>query len=116
MPFILALKLGHALSGYGIGDDERGFPKDCFGLLHCRINIGKIVSAYFNHMPVERFPFLLQRIQRHDILRIAVNLYVIAVNDGNKIVQLFACGQLCRFPHFATLLFPIGHERIKVTA
>src|SRR3989344_8217574 len=85
VPFIVELNFMNTLAGDGVGDDDRRFFIDRLSFVARRDELRNVVAIDFQDVPVERLVFIAQRLKWHDIFRHAVDLDVVAVDDGCEV-------------------------------
>ena len=75
-------------------------------------HVGDVVAAALDHVPVERAPFLGQRLDPHDVFDVAVDLLVVVVDDAAEMVEPVMGGEHRRLPDLTLLLLPVAHHAI----
>ncbi len=110
----LVLHEGDAFAHHRPGDDHRGIA----GIVHIApLNPPEGLKDGFEVMPV----FEVKRVPkgrdiigadglRHDMIRAAADLQMVAVHDAKKIVELILDGKSASFCNLALLLLSISHE------
>ena len=115
MPVKIAFELLYSFARDGVSNDYRRLFKDVFGLINRSHDFIEIMSTNFLHMPVPSLPFRADRIQRHDVFGESIDLDVIAIDNRNKISQLFFPRKHGRFPALTAIVLAIAHQTINVT-
>ncbi len=101
-----------AFARNGVGDDDHRFFNDGFGHIHGVNNRFNVVTVNLQHVPVKRFPFVAQVVERHHHFGGAVNLNIIAVDNDDHIRQLVLGGQHNSFPVVAFVQFAVANGYI----
>src|SRR5581483_1442406 len=91
VPMEITLHKRHALARNSPGDNNRRAVKHGLGPADRFDNGRKIMAVYFLDMPAETFEFMRQRFERHHVFGIAVDLDIIAVDDGDQIAESVFC-------------------------
>src|SRR3989338_3307274 len=110
VPAIIALDGADTFAGDGVREYERRLFCDCGGFVAGGDKLGNVVPVYLEYVPPEGLIFFPQRLKRHDVLRHAIYLDVVAVHDGSEIVETVLSCEHRAFPCVALLLFAIRHR------
>src|SRR3989344_8277537 len=70
------------------------------------------MAVYLQYVPAESFPFGSQVFQWHNLLGRTIDLYVIAVNNANEVVQAIFSYQHSGLPGISFVLFTVAHHTI----
>src|ERR1700735_5113794 len=87
VPEIVALHVRYALARNSVGND---YLRLAFvtARAFCRGDeLRNVVAVALEDLPVERAVFLRKRLERHDVLRAAVDLDEVAIDDCGEVVQ-----------------------------
>ena len=114
MPGVLALHERDALALDGVGDDDARAGALGLGKRNGGIKRRDVVAVALDDVPAERLPFLRQRVGRHDVVDGAVELDVVAVDDGNEIVELKLRRAHGRLPDGALVELAVAHDGVGV--
>jgi len=91
-PFEFILHKAYSFARNGVGDNHGGLFLNRLGHVASVDNLFDIMAIDFNNMPVKCLVLFLQRLQRHDVFRVAVDLDIVAIYDAGQIAQaIFSC-------------------------
>ena len=93
--------------------DHGGFPLRALGLLHRAHNLIGVVAVDRLHMPAEGSPFVLQRLERIDLLRIAVDLHFIVIGKGDERIEAPSARKHGGLPNLALVTFAVADDGIN---
>src|SRR5712692_1259987 len=88
MPFVIVLHERDTFSHKRMSDDYRRFPFQCMRMLDGLEKFFNVIAIAFEDMPVERFPFISERLKVHDLVCEIVNLAIISIDDSDEIVNV----------------------------
>src|SRR3989449_4633085 len=88
-PVILDLVLHErdALALHRAGEDRGGLPFRPVGFLDRGEDLAEVVSIDCQDMPVERLPFLRERLEGHDVLRSTLLLDSVPADERRQVVE-----------------------------
>ena len=112
MPMIIIFHEVHTFTGYGVGDDDTGFVGDGPGHATGVYDTFDIIAIDLEYMPAKTLPFALEILERHDIFGVAVDLYVVTVDDTDEIVQFVFAGKHRSFPDITLVELAVTHHDI----
>src|SRR5579863_4610649 len=91
VPEIVALHVGYTFAWNRVGNDDLWSALETPRALRRRDELRNIVAIALEDFPVERSIFLRKRLERHNVLRAAVDLDEVAIDDGGQVVQFELC-------------------------
>src|SRR3990172_13109097 len=97
---------------HGPGNDDRGAPLRPLSLLDRGEDLPEVVAIDREDVAVEGLPLVLQRLEGHDVLRAALLLDPIAVDDCGEVVQTVLRGGHGGLPRLPDALLTVAHEAI----
>ena len=109
---VFALHEGYALPLDGVGDDHAGRTPMRLRIAHGVIEGAHVMTVAALRIPAEALPFFLKISQGHHLVAGAVELYAVAVHDGNQVVCAEFGGGHGRFPHGALIELAIAGDGI----
>jgi hypothetical protein len=68
-----------------VGDNHGRFFKDSLGLIDRVNNLSEVMSADVLYIPVPCFSFVAERVEWHDVVRKAVNLDVVPIQNCDQV-------------------------------
>ena len=71
------------------------------------------MTVDYNHVPAESGKLFVNGTGRVDLVKSAVNLKIIEVYNGNKVVKLTVAGEHCRLPDLTLLNFSVAEGGVN---
>src|SRR5438093_13326489 len=81
-------------------------------LLDRREDLAEVVPVDGEDVPVERFPFLRERLERHDVLRAALLLDSVPVDESGQVVEAVLRGGHRGLPRLADVLLAVPTDAV----
>src|SRR5207245_11705908 len=81
-------------------------------LLDRREDLAEVVPVDREDMPVERLPFLREWLERHDVLRAALLLDPVPVDEGGQVVEAVLRGGHRGLPRLADVLLAVAQDAV----
>src|SRR5581483_10023470 len=112
MPFVFAFELRHSFAWNSMRHDESWLFKNSFRFFKRAGDLANVVAVDLNDVPSECDVLIDERLEGHDVLRISIDLNIIAINDCDEIIQLFfSCQKHC-FPCISCVVLTVAHKAI----
>ena len=111
------LTINDTLAFDRVGNDHHGlffFMACLFELIEGVDDVIEIMAVYHPHIPVEGPEFVIERIQLVDVIRAAVHLKAVVINEATDIVQLLIGNGEAGLPAHAFLEVPITHHCVDI--
>ena len=120
VPARLALE-GRAPAHHPRVEDHRGRPAVVpLRALRGRVDLLEVVPPRVDHVPLERGELLRERLDRHHVVRPAVDLRLVLVDEHRQVVEAVVPGRHDRFPALPFLQLAVAdvdpHPRHQVPA
>ncbi len=112
VPFVFPLEFLDALAGNRVGQDQRRLLEHGRGGADRAVDLAEIMPIDLDHVPVPGAPLVGQWLERHDVLREAIDLDVVAIDDAHEVVQPLLAAQHARLPCRTRFLFSVRHETV----
>ena len=110
MPFGHILHEGDAQALCGVRDEQMGLVASIVDALHRIDDIVDIIAIHLLDVPSKSRPTVMDVLQRHHIFGRTGYLQTIAVDDGNKIVEMVFIGRHSRLVDGTLGLFAVAHD------
>ena len=111
MPTYLVLHEGDTLALYGVGNDNGWLTLDGASLSKCSCKLVKVVSiSYINNVEFERFELLVNWFWCVDLIKRAIKLQVIVVNNKRKVIKLVVTSKHGSLPDLTFFNLAVAQE------
>ena len=113
MPAYLVLHERDALSLYGVGNNNGWLTLNGASLGKCSCKLFKVVSiSYINDVEFERLELLVNWLWCVDLIKRAIKLQIIVVNNKRKVIKLVVASEHGSLPDLALFNLAVAQECI----
>jgi len=110
VPFVFVFHKVHAFARNRVADNDRRIFVDCPRFVCGVDDLLDVVPINLDDAPVECAKFISQWFKGQNILREAINLNIVAINERRNFSQIVFAGEKNRFPRLSFVKLSIAHE------